>query len=588
MSHNLSDFFSFRHAHMRSFLISVLLPIMALFVILSGYYMEQSLKHRRISDSDVMDTAASVISANFAELEQTSFTPYLYSDVSQAMIYIRNGFMHPEAVPKDYLKTAELENSYTNLFTKMLHTSTQKVLSITFYPFGDEYGTSYSITRNSSGLQYAQVDETLVETMYRFTSAHQTLPVFLHLEDAGEETYSLLRIIRDMDVQKDLGILRIDTSTAALRGCMENVSVTPNSCLVLIDGQGHTIHSIGSAELDLIDSAQTQMGYIRFNLKLYETHALDIQDWKLVHVCSVSDLLTSFSSSFLIILLIVILAFAATYMLYRRQSADTIESIEGILEAIGQLQKGNRNHVCKVAPGSDEYQIIADALNETGQKLQQLIVAEAEARDSQSRAEFQALQAQINPHFLYNTLNGFIALNRMGERQQLETSIFQLTKLFRHICSSNDSVTVEQEYSFASQYLELQKLRFDERITYRIEHNDDTCHIMIPKLVIQPLVENCVVHGMEAGDQCIEICLRSYLDPGKNRLILEVTDTGVGFDTGILKDSPRVGLKNVITRLKMYHPESDYEIISTPSVGTTVRLLLPIAGKGDNYENTSR
>lgn len=588
MGHNLSDFLNFRRAHMRSFLISVLLPNIALFVILSGYYMEQSLQHRRISDSDVMDTAASVISANFAEMEQTSFTPYLYSDVSKAMIYIRNGFMRPEAEPSDYLKVTELENSYTTLFTKMLHTCTQKVLSITFYPFGDEYGTSYTITRNSSGLQYDVVDDKLVETMYQLISPYQTLPLFLHMDDTDEETYSLLRIIRDMDVQKDLGILRIDTSIAALRNCMESVSVTQNSCLVLMDGQGSIIHSIGSAEMSLIDAAQNQTGYIWFGLKLYEAHILSIQDWKLIHVRSVSDLLTSFSSSFLIVLLIVMMELVATYVLYRRQSADTIESIEGILEAIGQLQKGNRNHICKVAPGSEEYQIIADALNETGQKLQQLIIAEAEARDSQSRAEFLALQAQINPHFLYNTLNGFIALNRMGERQQLETSIFQLTKLFRHICSSNDSVTVEQEYTFASQYLELQKLRFDERINYRIEHDEGTRTIMIPKLVIQPLVENCVVHGMEAGDECIEIFLHSQLDLQQNRLILEVIDTGVGFDTDILKDSPRIGLKNVITRLKMFHPDSDYEIISTPAVGTTVRLLLPLNQKGDNYENTSR
>lgn len=587
MGSNLSNFLNFRHAHMRSFLISVLLPIIALFVILSGYYMKQSLEYRRVSDSDVMDTAASVISSNFAEMERTSFTPYLYQDVAQAMIYIRNGFMRPDAVPPDYLKASELENSYTALFTKMLHTSTQKVFAITFYPFGDEYGTSYTITRNAPGLQYAKVDEALVQEMYRLTEPSKTIPLFLRMWDTDENTYTLLRIIRDMDAQKELGILRIDASITALSDCMESVSVTPNSCLVLMDSQSNIIHAIGMEDHPLLEKAARLGGYMWVGLKLYETHTLDIRDWKLVHICSVTDLMNSFSSSVSIILLVVMTAFITTYMLYRRQSADTVESIEGILEAIRQLQKGNRKHICKVAPGSEEYQIIADALNETGQKLQQLITAEAEARDSQSRAEFLALQAQINPHFLYNTLNGFIALNRMGERRQLETSIFQLTKLFRHICSSSDTVTVEQECSFASQYLELQKLRFDERIEYRIEHAEETRSAVIPKLVIQPLVENCVVHGMEASDECIEIVLRSYMSPEKDRLILEVMDTGVGFDTRILKDSPRVGLKNVIARLKMFHADSDYEIISTPSVGTTVRLILPMEQKGEGNENTA-
>ncbi len=108
----------------------------------------------------------------------------------------------------------------------------------------------------------------------------------------------------------------------------------------------------------------------------------------------------------------------------------------------------------------DGYAMIADSLNKTGQRLRELIEAEARARESQSKSEYLALQSQINPHFLYNTLNGFIALNRMGERKQLEASIIQLTRLFRYICNNKRYFHRFEGIQFAQQYLDLQKLRF--------------------------------------------------------------------------------------------------------------------------------
>lgn len=584
MKSKLNSILSFRHTHLRMFFVSALIPIIALFVVLSLYYTNLTLESNRTSVSDMLDTAVSMVGSHMSEQESISFTPYLYSDIEQTMIYMKNGYLKPAASPSPYLNTAYLENNYEMLFTKMLHTSRQKVQNIAFYPFGAGMGDCYTVSRSTAGLQYAQTDPETVTQMYEITASYGTDCLFLHMEGSSEDTYSLLRTIRDIDAQKDLGILRIDIKTDALAECMTHVAVTEHSCLLLLDSQGDLISQTGSAAPELIQAALDGETHGRDGLQFYQLLMREVRGWRLVYIGSVRDIAGSFGGSIAIIFAVILLAFASTFLLYRLQSKNIMAAIEAILDAIQQLQKGNLTYVCRVKD-NEEYQVIGDALNEMGQNLQNLIQAEAEARASQSRAEFTALQSQINPHFLYNTLNGFIALNRMGERQQLETSIFQLTRLFRHICSRNETVTVEQEYQFASQYLELQKLRFEDKIQYRIEFGDGAAQQMVPKLVIQPLVENCIVHGMEESEDPIAILLRADLWEDQSLLVMEVTDTGVGFDTSTLETSPRVGLKNVLSRLELFCPGARYEIHSAPGKGTRVRLLIPLPPRAEQEES---
>ncbi len=559
--------------YFRKFFVSALIPIIVLSVSLSLDYIHRSLDFHKDSVSDVLNTSVSMVEKNFSELETISFTPYLYGDIEQAIRYMYNGYFHPDADPSPYFHVSKSEANYTVLITKMLHTSFQKVQSISFYPFGNGYGDAYTIERDTAGLQYGTIDTDCLEDLRQQLLPYDTMSYLVKSPGKAEGSYSLLRLIRDIDAKKDLGILRIDAGTEGLQKSVQNISLTKHSGLCLIDPEGNIVHTLGASDDTLIDATLQHKKSIFHNLHIYEFQVKEILGWKLVHISSIDDICSSFTVSIFLVFAAVVLAFALTYLLYRLQSARTIKSIRSICQATRQLQQGNLNYTCSV-DGDKQFEPIANALNEMGQNLKVLIQSEAEARECQSRAEFTALQSQINPHFLYNTLNGFIALNRMGERKQLETSILQLTKLFRHICSRSDTVTVEQEFRFATQYLELQRLRFDDRINYNIDMEENTAQQPIPKLLIQPLIENCVVHGMEESDAPINITLHAKI--AQDTLILEVIDTGIGFDVSILGNSTRVGFKNVLNRLRLFRQESDYEVKSAPRKGTTVRLLIPL------------
>jgi len=198
---------------------------------------------------------------------------------------------------------------------------------------------------------------------------------------------------------------------------------------------------------------------------------------------------------------------------------------------------------------------------------------------SRQKAEYMALQSQINPHFLYNTLNGFIGLNRKGEQKKLEKSIISLTKLFRYTCTNNDLVPLSLEINFVKDYLKLQKIKYEERlnIVYNIE--DKTKNIIIPKLILQPLVENAIVHGLEPISDQVTITIKTAISETKNgnSLFISIKDNGVGCSSDELLTSNSVALNNIEDRIKLFKVESIINYKCKINEGVEIMLIIPIS-----------
>jgi sensor histidine kinase YesM len=185
-------------------------------------------------------------------------------------------------------------------------------------------------------------------------------------------------------------------------------------------------------------------------------------------------------------------------------------------------------------------------------------------------AELQSLQARIQPHFLYNVLNGVIGLNRLGDRSGLEAAVLDLKDLLRYTLDGDRSVSLAEELAFVRKYLELQKLRFGERFDYSIDVDDACSSLKIPKLLLQPLAENALLHGIEPWPKPARLDIRALSDQGAVRV--EVADTGAGFDTASLTGPTRVGLLNVTRRLELAFPGSVMQVRSSPGEGCLVAL----------------
>jgi sensor histidine kinase YesM len=196
-----------------------------------------------------------------------------------------------------------------------------------------------------------------------------------------------------------------------------------------------------------------------------------------------------------------------------------------------------------------------------------------------AEARLRALQAQIEPHFLYNTLAnvlGLIDTQPAQARHMLERFIDFLRASLH--ASRADSATVGAELDLAAAYLDVLAIRMGKRLQYRIEADDAVRAAVIAPMLIQPLVENAVMHALEPKVEGGTIIVRAVLDGGA--LLIDVVDDGVGIGNAPPRAGGGVGMANVKARaLSMHGPAAQLQLLDNPGGGAIVRLLLPVSIK---------
>ncbi|MDE1154189.1 MAG: histidine kinase [Acidobacteriaceae bacterium] len=199
-------------------------------------------------------------------------------------------------------------------------------------------------------------------------------------------------------------------------------------------------------------------------------------------------------------------------------------------------------------------------------------------------ARLDALQRQINPHFLFNTLNSISSLIRSRPELAREM-IVKLSNILRALLRDREAfVPLEEELAFTDDYLDIEVVRFGEKLRVVKEIAPDTLHLVVPSMLLQPLIENSIKHGLEPRIRGGTVTLRSRLVGGK--LLLEVEDDGVGIEpgrdipsptSGLVREGFGIGMSNVRERMQvLYGENARVEMVSRPGRGTKVSLLMPL------------
>ncbi len=226
-----------------------------------------------------------------------------------------------------------------------------------------------------------------------------------------------------------------------------------------------------------------------------------------------------------------------------------------LVGAMKKMEKGNLS-VQVEDYQEDEFEILFHGFNRMASRIQSLIDARVEREKALRTAELHALQSQINPHFLYNTLNTVKAISKLHGVNDITTIVTQLGKLLRDsIDSKEEFTTVKESLKLVEGYLQIQKIRYGANFNWEIKVDKELEEIVIPRLIIQPVVENSVIHGLEklTGNKTIQITGQF------NPLLLIVRDNGSGLSeetwNNALKGQKGIGLFNVNQRLKLYYGE---------------------------------
>ena len=309
------------------------------------------------------------------------------------------------------------------------------------------------------------------------------------------------------------------------------------------------------------------------------------EDWVLCTMIENSMITAQTDSIIRYILYIGILLFIISIFLAVIVSNSIVKPIQSLKTNMIEVSHGNLQSYYDFQ-NTDEVSVLGQVFNQMLNEIENLINQVVHEQKQKRKAEFRALQSQINPHFLYNTLDTLQWKALEYDAFEVADLVNSLSRFFRiSLSSGNEYISIAKETEHVQNYLDIQKVRYKDKVSYTITADPAIAQKMVPKLIIQPLVENAIYHGLKPRKENghIEIIVSSDTD----FLLIEVRDDGIGMsperltqlqtDLANSVESDHYGLYNINERLKTTFGE-DYQIRVTSKVnqGTIVLLKIPI------------
>lgn len=312
--------------------------------------------------------------------------------------------------------------------------------------------------------------------------------------------------------------------------------------------------------------------------------SLENCDWRIVSYCYVDEMIISKVKDIIWLLLMLMLLVLVTAILSSFIFSKLFSNpAKRLAKAMREFEKNAPNFQFSPVASTSEVKALSDSFGHMVVQIQQLVEKVRQEEVTLRKTELNALQSQINPHFLYNTLDSIAWLCEEGRNQDAVFMVNALARLFRiSISRGYELIPIEKELQHAESYLKIQKFRYKNQFTYSIEV-DEECHTYYcNKIMLQPMIENAIYHGLDRMVDEGSITIRVFQN--KEDIVMLVEDNGVGMTQQqcreILHKEPGsnagIGIKNVNDRIKIYFGEKyGLTIESEPDVGTKVWIRIP-------------
>ncbi|KJB86507.1 hypothetical protein AZ66_18445 [Paenibacillus sp. E194] len=555
--------------------LTIVTPFVILAFVLPIYAQHVLIRDTEKLTAGTLRAMASNIETYLDDLERLTASPYLNDNVIQALkIIADNVYDHASAYTK-----LQTDRALTGTLPNYLINTRKDILSTLIITMN---GKSYLTTKNSSidlvpdfPFQYELWYQKAVKRDGKaaFISSHSQTYL---TNPSNIQVFSVSRLIKNPESGQPLAVISADADTNVLDQITKDIPFNVSSVVAITDDMGNVIFSGKPLTEEMLKQLQTRgnedvqdTGFVTV------TQTIKPANWEITVFLSNDELTQKVHWIYITAAFISIGGLIVTFFVFRYSSQWIVNPITQMIEVMTKVRNGNLQARYEGA-GSDELSYLGHSLNKMVIQLDELINREYKAVLAQQHAEYRALQSQIQPHFLYNVLSGFIGLNRIGDRKSLETAILSLSGMLRYILEENQWTTVEHEFKFLTKYALLQQLRFQDRLTINIHDDEEAAECRIPKLLIQPLLENAVIHGIEPDDQDHTIHVSASIKHQDNvpLICIEVRDDGVGFDANAMQSQAHVGLANVNSRLKLVYPNAQLSIVSEPHIGTCVTIQI--------------
>jgi two-component system, sensor histidine kinase YesM len=431
--------------------------------------------------------------------------------------------------------------------------------------------------------------------------------------------FTQIRVVKDIDTLNDKGMLLVQIKNSGLESVFRyfrykqeqyatRFLIANSLGLVLYDStegrslNGRYIQEFTDSQLNQGDPSY-HSGRSRFEGQdsVISSLGLGIEDWRLVSVTSWKSLSSEVNlyAKWLAAIILICLASACIFILFfaNRLAKQVIRTVK----FMRKVERGDLTARLPVK-GKDEMSLLAKGFNSLVERVSELLNEVMRQQERKKHAELQALQAQIKPHFLFNALESINILAVQNQGRKVSQMVARLGNMLRISIQQKELITVEQELQHLCSYLEIQKFRFEELFDFEFDIPPGLLTCTMPKLTLQPLVENSIQHGFEGIEYMGKIRISARKE--EERLAFYVEDNGIGIPQDQLAsfeyereggsafgESPETGERrglgvcNVADRIRIgYGSSYGLFICSGAGSGTVIKLVIPITAGSVIYE----
>ena len=516
--------------------------------------------------------------------------------------YLRNMRRISDAMYYSVIKNTDIgSESLEDSMTLLYEANKDKLISVACYTNDGKLTEASPIATEKNGVD-VKSQKWFQDAASELENFHFSTPHVQDLfDDPSYRYYWVVSLSRTVELTRNgssmLGVLLVDMNYSSIEQLLEKANTdTSGEYVYLMASDGEIIYH---PKQNLIHMGLYQenndmaAGYEDTTVKenfhgekrLVTVKTISYTGWKLVSVVPMKSFSMGMTGMRNLVVLLVALTVLAAVILNQMVSARISKPLRRLNDSVKEWEAGNMEPDIYIG-GSMEVEHLGKTLRSTVAQIRQLMDDIVVEQEEKRKSELDALQSQINPHFLYNTLDSIVWMITGERYDDALFMITQLASLFRISLSKGKTViSIEDEVKHAKNYMNIQKIRYKNSFEIDFQIEEEVLNGCIVKLVLQPLLENAIYYGMEFMDGEGEIHVRGYRRD--NDVYLEVEDNGLGMPeeeaAELLNGKERphkhgsgVGLVNVHSRLKLRFGE-DYGLIvhSCPDEGMMVQIHIP-------------
>ncbi len=460
--------------------------------------------------------------------------------------YLRTIMKLSDSLYYGVIKNADLEEeSVSSQITLLYDNNKDSIANIALLSKEGELLEAVPAARLKTDLDVRQ-EQWFGNTLKRTDNLHFTTPHVQYIFDNNENQYRwVITLTRAVEIthgtSTEQGILLIDIRYSSLQQILDNITLGNQGYLYMVGSNGELIYH---PKMQMIETGQmtenTAMaaGYRDGSFReKYEGEWREVSvksvgytGWKLLSVTPekglpLGNLKVRLFAVFVVGAFLLVLVLTNTFI-----SSRITTPIQKLERSVNAIEAGDLDTEVYLG-GSYEIRHLGRSIGDMAKRIKELMQDIVAEHESKRKSEFNTLQSQINPHFLYNTLDIIVWMIENEQKQEAVRVVTALARFFRISLSKGKSIiTVRDELEHVRNYLTIQQTRFKNKFTYRIEADESVMELVSLKLMLQPLVENAIYHGMEFMDGDGEICVKVYREAEDLRF--QISDNGLGMTAG--------------------------------------------------------